>query len=210
MLVEVFARVGRSRNARAVGKTTFRLGVDARILETWQWLIVPTVPSEDPTGEVRYETSRVGGTEPLAARAAKKLQSEEGLVTEYSGVRLRLDLDRFLWGDRDHVRIDDLRDAYAKYLYLPRLRDEAVLHAAVRDGAGKITWASDTFALAEAHDEEADEYRGLIAGAQTDAAIGATAVLVKPDRAQPLLAKQNGTAEDANDEADSGGGQIEA
>ena len=191
---------GQSKQARTKETELDEL-VDARILETWQWLIVPAVPSEDPTGEVRYETTRVGGTEPLAARAAKKLKSEEGLVTEYSGVRLRLDLDRFLWGDGDHVRIDDLRDAYAKYLYLPRLRDESVLHAAVRDGAGKITWASETFALAEAHEEGADEYRGLVGGAQTDAAIGATAVVVKPERAQSLLAFQNGTAGDTGDES---------
>lgn len=180
--------------------------VDARILETWQWLIVPAVPSGDPTGEVRYETTRVGGAEPLAARAAKKLKSEEGLVTEYSGVRLRLDLDRFLWGAGDHVRVDELRDAYAKYLYLPRLRDESVLHAAVRDGAAKLTWASDTFALAEAHEGDGDTYRGLVAGAQVDAAMGSTAVLVKPERAQTLLAAGSAAAADEQEETEAGSG----
>lgn len=164
--------------------------VDARVLETWQWVINPSVPTDDPTGPVRYETMRVGGTEPLAQRVAKKLKSEEGLVTDYSGVRLRLDLDRVLWGEGDHVRVAELRDAYAKYLYLPRLRDEAVLHEAVRNGVASLTWATDSFAVAEAYDEDSDEYRGLAAGFRTEAAMGSTAVVVKPERAQPLVEKQ--------------------
>ena len=166
--------------------------VDARVLETWQWLITPAVPADDPTGPVCYETMRVGGGEPLAQRVGKKLKSEEGLVTEYSGVRLRLDLDRVLWGGGDHVKVAGLRDAYAKYLYLPRLRDEAVLHEAIRDGIAKLTWAGDAFALAEAYDEASGEYRGLIAGLGSDAPIGAAAVLVKPDVAEPLI-EQRGT-----------------
>ena len=199
---------GQSKQARTK-ETELDALVDARILETWQWLITPALPSDEPTGEVRYETTRIGGSEPLAARAAKKLRSEEGLVTEYSGVRLRLDLDRVLWRDRDHVRVDELRDAYAKYLYLPRLRDESVLHAAVRDGAGKLTWETDTFALAEAFDEDTDEYRGLVAGAQIDAAIGASAVLVNPDRAAPLVAAQTGGAEDAGETGEGGDRESE-
>ena len=38
----------------------------------------------------------------------------------------------------------------ARYLYLPRLRDEDVLFAGIRDGLQCITWQSDTFAYAEA------------------------------------------------------------
>lgn len=71
--------------------------VDARLLEAWQWLITPSIPADNPTGEIQWDAVRVAGSEPLAMRAARKLKAEEGLVTEYSGVRLRLDLDRFLW-----------------------------------------------------------------------------------------------------------------
>lgn len=178
--------------------------VDARILETWQWLIVPGVPIDDPTGSVRLETMRVGGSEPLAIRASRKLKSEESLVTEYSGVRLRLDLDRFLWREADYVRVGDLLDAYAKYLYLPRLRDDSVLREAVREGVGRITWADDTFALAEGVGEEAEDFRGLAAGPRSEASIEPSVVLVKPEVAQPLLAKD----EDAPGE-NGGGGKTE-
>ena len=38
------------------------------------------------------------GPDPLAVRVAKKLRNEEALITEYSGARLRMDLDRVpLW-----------------------------------------------------------------------------------------------------------------
>ena len=45
------------------------------------------------------------GQEPIPVRVSRKLALEEGLITEYSGARLRMDLDRVpLWPD-DHVGV---------------------------------------------------------------------------------------------------------
>ena len=45
-----------------------------------------------------------------------KLRGEEGLITTYSGARLRLDLDRIpLWRD-PHLPVRDLWSYYAQYL----------------------------------------------------------------------------------------------
>ena len=153
--------------------------VDARLLEAWQWLLVPSVPADDPTGEIKWEAVRVSGSEPLAVRAARKLKSDEALVTEYSGVRLRLDLERFLWGDREHVRVRELADAYGKYLYLPRLRDPSVLVEAIANGVSALTWREDTFAYAQAFDEEAGRYLGLVAGRLPDVVLDEASVVVK-------------------------------
>ena len=161
--------------------------IDARLLEAWQWLIVPSLPADDPTGEIRWEAARVAGSEPVAVRAARKLKSEEGLVTEYSGVRLRLDLDRFLWTDRDHVGVRELADAYGKYLYLPRLRDQGVLVEAITNGVSALTWRQDTFAYAQAFDEKGDRYQGLIAGRLADVLVDDSAVVIKSEVAAPQL-----------------------
>ena len=186
--------------------------VDARLLEAWQWLIAPSLPADDPTGEMQWEAVRVAGSEPLAVRASRKLKAEEGLVTEYSGVRLRLDLDRFLWTDLDHVGVRELADAYGKYLYLPRLRDRTVLVEAIANGVSALTWREDTFAYAQAFDEQAGRYRGLVAGRHADVVVDGTAMLVKPEAAAPQLEAEVPEAETAGagaagDGADAGDGE---
>jgi hypothetical protein len=46
-------------------------------------------------------------------------------------------------------------DDFARYLYLPRLKDPAVLLGAVRDGVALLTWEQDAFAFADSFDESA-------------------------------------------------------
>jgi hypothetical protein len=136
--------------------------VEQRIGEAYQWLLVPARKPGSP--EIVWETTRAGGSDPLAIRASRKLRSEEALITTYSGARLRMDLDRIpLWRE-DRVAVRDLWGFYSQYLYLPRLRDVEVLLAAIADGVGLMTWRQDGFAYADAIDEAADRFAGLRAG----------------------------------------------
>lgn len=50
---------------------------------------------------------------------------------------------------------------------LPRLKDSDVLLGAVRDGIGRLTWQSRSFAYAEKYDEQKKQYTGLQAGQAT-------------------------------------------
>ena len=52
----------------------------------------------------------------------------------------------------------------ARYLYLPRVRDEDVILAAIRDGLERLTWQDETFASAEGWDQTPGRYKGLRAG----------------------------------------------
>jgi predicted AAA+ superfamily ATPase len=143
-------------------RTEWDESVDQRLHESYQWLLVPSVTPGEAT--VRWEAVRIGGGDPLALRASRKLRSEEGLITTYSGARLRMDLDRIpLWRDSD-VAVRDLWSYYAQYLYLPRLRDVSVLLSAVADGVGRLDWKQDGFAYAEGWDETSQRYAGLRAG----------------------------------------------
>ena len=54
----------------------------------------------------------------------------------------------------DHVAIKQLVEDFARYLYLPRLKEPAVLLEAIRDGLRLLTWSQDSFAYAESFDEE--------------------------------------------------------
>lgn len=136
--------------------------VAARLPETYQWLIVPT--QQDPQAEVTWQAIRLTGQEALAVRASKKLRSDELLITSLAGTRLRMDLDRVPLWRGDHVEIRQLVEDYARYLYLPRLKNSAVLLGAVRDGLGLLTWERDSFAYADSYDEAAGRYRALRGG----------------------------------------------
>jgi len=161
--------------------------VQQRIGETFIWMLTPR--QELGSAEVTWEQTRVAGSEPIPVRVSKKLAGEEGLLTQYAGTRLRMDLDRVpLWpADAGHVSTQQLWSYYAQYLYLPRLRDRTVLVGAIEQGVASMTWESDTFAYAEGFDESKDRYLGLRAGEHVAAVVDSASVLVKPETARKQL-----------------------
>jgi predicted AAA+ superfamily ATPase len=169
--------------------------VDLRITEAYHWLLVPGQP--DPKGEVTWTDLKVQGQDSLAKRAAKKLKNEESLVTEMGGVRLRAELDRIPLWTGNHVRIKQLCEYMARYLYLPRLRDEQVLLAAIQDGAASLMWQSETFAYAEGWDEQRQRYQGLRAAQAFRVVVDERSLVVKPEAALAQFDKDRRTAEEA-------------
>ena len=158
-----------------------------RIAETFVWLLTAEQSPEDPTGPLHWDETRVSGQDALAVRVSKKLKGDEGMITEYSGARLRMDLDRVPLWRGDHVGVRQLWDDYAQYLYLPRLATSAVLLDAIRDGVASMSWSPDTFAYAAAFDGETGRYVDLVGGEQPSVLLDAAAVVVKPDVASVQL-----------------------
>jgi hypothetical protein len=163
----------------------FDEAVTQRIGETFIWMLTPRQDAGKP--EVSWEQTRVSGTEPIPVRVSKKLKVEEGLIGEYSGARLRMDLDRVpLWKD-DHIGVKELWSYYAQYLYLSRLRDSKSLAEAVQNGVASTTWEQDAFAYADAWDEAAGRYVGLVAGSVPSVLVDGVSVVVKPEAARRQL-----------------------
>lgn len=156
----------------------FDEAVVQRVNETFAWVLVPSQTPNNPT--VTWDETRVSGPDALAVRVGKKLRTEEALITEYSGTRLRMDLDRVPLWRGDHVGLKQLWSDYSQYLYLPRLRDSAVLMGAVRSGVALLTWSPDTFAYASAFDEKTTRYSGLVGGQHAAVVLDPSAVVVKP------------------------------
>jgi hypothetical protein len=186
--------------------------VASRLPETYQWLIVPIQPN--PTEPSTWQTYRLSGQGSLAERASKKLVSEELLMPQYSGVRLRMDLDRVPLWRGDHVLVKDLSENMAQYLYLPRLVNQRVLLNAIADGLVTLTWRQDTFAYAHAYDADRNRYQGLTAGNHVQVSADNQAVVVKPEVAQKQLdaaekeAKENKTNGGGASTGQSGNGQV--
>ena len=160
--------------------------VDARIPETFQWLLVPG--QSDPKGDIEWTEIRLQGQDSLATRAARKLKSEELLLPALGDVRLRHELDRVPLWRGDHVAVKQLAEDMAKYLYLPRLRDDDVLLAAIREGVAPRLIPSETFAYAERWDEQKKRYVGLAVNRTIRVLLEGESLLVKPDVAAAQLA----------------------
>jgi hypothetical protein len=136
--------------------------VDARLPEAYQWLLVPTQAS--PSSAIEWQAIRLQGADPLAVRASKKLKNDELLITSFAATRLRMELDRVPLWRGDHVAVRQLVDDFARYPYLPRLRDPAVMVEAIESGLGLLNWTQDSFAMADSFDEAGGRYRGLRSG----------------------------------------------
>lgn len=181
--------------------------VEARIPETYQWLIVPT--QTDPKGAMEWLEIKLGSGngEGLAPRASAKLKGEELLLLQMTpaqtryclgGVRLRHDLDRIPLWRGDHVGLKQLADDFAKYLYLPRLKDADVLLSAVRDGINRLTWNPETFAYAERYDDAQSRYVSLQVGQALQVLLDNQSLLVKPEVAAKQIERDRQAKEAAD------------
>ena len=173
--------------------------VQGRIGETFQWLLVPAQKS--PEQEVTWEGTRLTAQSFLAERASRRMRSDESLITGFGGTRLRMELDKIPLWRGDHVSIRQLIEDFARYTYLPRLREPSVLLEAVGNGLSLLTWEQDSFAYAESYDEEAGRYRGLRAMQTLPIGDGDTGLLVKPEVARRQMDEEAPTIQKSDDGA---------
>ena len=159
--------------------------VAARIGETYQWLLVPVQTS--PQANVEWQAIRLAGQGPLAERASRRMRNDELLITSFAGTRLRMELDRIPLWRGDHVSVRQLVDDFARYSYLARLKEPAVLLEAIRNGLSLMTWEQDSFAYADGYDEIAGRYRGLHFGPRAALSESDPGLLVRPEVARRQL-----------------------
>jgi predicted AAA+ superfamily ATPase len=172
--------------------------VEALLPETYSWLLVPvqqdTQGRLDPAAAVTFESIRLQGADSLAVRVSKRLRNDELLLTSLAGTRLRMELERVPLWRGDHVEVHQLVEDFARYVYLPRLKEPAVLVRAVRDGVDLLTWEQDGFAYADSYDPSTGRYRGLRCGQNLlllDSDL--QGLLVKPEAARRQIEEEQQT-----------------
>jgi hypothetical protein len=183
--------------------------VGSRIPETYVWLLVPgqkRPESAKAFPDVEWQEIRLQGQEALAERASKKLKNEELLITNMAGTRLHLEITQIpLWrAPGNHVGVKQLVDDFARYVYLPRVKNAQVILDAVQDGVARLTWKQDTFAHADSYDSAAHRYRGLEAGRRPNVQLNSDSVVVKPDVAAEQREKEAAQASIPAGSGDSG------
>ena len=175
--------------------------VDLRLAETYHWCLVPHQP--DPTGSVKWESMKADGQGSLASRASRKLVNAGSLGVAYSAELLRGLLGdggvlSSMWA-AGYTSVNALWDAFARYPYLPRMKNQEVLCATVRQGANPISWQITGFAIADAFNAKTGHYVGLTTSGDATTVIGTT-LIVRPDAAAgqlheaeiPVVAEEEG------------------
>lgn len=164
-------------------KSAANATVEARFPETYRWLLVPT--QKGPQENLEWHASRLSGQDSLAARASKRLRSDELMIEKFGTSLLRREMDGIPLWRGNHVAIKQVIDDFARYLYLPRMLGPSAIVDAIRQGFGRTTWREESFAYAETHDEKANRFQGLQLG-NTAISIASEdpGLLVKPDIAQ--------------------------
>ncbi len=167
--------------------------VTARIPEVYQWLLAP-VQKSPQAGSIELQAIRLApGHDALAVRVSKKLRNDEILLTGFAGTLLRMELDRVPLWRGNHVAVKQLAEDFARYPYLPRLKDSTVLVGAMRDGVSLLTWQEESFAFADSFDETTGRYRGLRGGQLVPLAdADSPGLLVKGDAARAQLDADRG------------------
>lgn len=157
-------------------------GVELRLNEAFCWLLVPT--QADASAPIAFTTTRIPGSDSPLGRALRKLRSDEQLLGRWSPQLLRMELDKWLWRDIPHVGVKQLWEYFAKYPYLPRLRDSDVLFDTIREGIR----SADFFGYATGVSN--GSYTGLVFGEASGAIyFDSSSVLVKPEIAQEQVAR---------------------
>jgi predicted AAA+ superfamily ATPase len=129
-------------------------------------------------------TNRANEPEPLPPLAWKKCEAD-GLIVSRLGV-LDNDLGKVWQPAQPHVAVGQLRDWFAQFPYLSKLRDPQVLAKAISEALAR---ADAKYAIADRFDDHNGEYVGLKLGRLVEVALNSDAVLVRREVADAQLAK---------------------
>ncbi len=176
--------------------------ITERIRETYCHLLLPT---QEGTETVVWQSPRLQG-ENLVGRASRKLINDQQMIVSWSPALLRMELDKWLWKEQDHLSVKQIWEYLAQYLYLSRLKDEQVLVDAVRGGVGSLTW-KDFFAYASAVRDDG-KYVGLVTGANPAVTLDGVSILVKPEVAQKQLDEEAASQQALQPDSHQPGGSI--
>jgi len=177
------------------------------IRETYKWLLAPMQEVKNGKGpsDIQWEPFQINpGTQHFGQEIERALKENELLINEWSPIHLVNLLKTWFWKDGvKEVGALDVWQKTCQYLYLPRLRDEAVFRRTVEAGGG----SRDFFGLAYGKDE--GKYLGFTFGHPTTQIFDSSLLLIEPQTAKAyadaLQAAEAAKAKDGTSIPESGG-----
>ena len=183
--------------------------LDVKIREAYNWLLYPHIDLLNSSMDIEWAVEHVeGGRENIVAKMARKLLSDDAAIQNWAPALLKMELDRVLWRNSDHIQVKQLWEYLCQYCYLPRLSDYSVLENAIVRGLG----SKEFFGIAAAF--SGGRYVDLSLGEQK-AFINASDLLVKVGVAEAQINREieatRATAEETSDKVgaqDVGGDDV--
>ncbi len=155
--------------------------LDAKIQEAYSWLLYPRIDLFSGSMDIEWEVEHVaGGGESIVAKMARKLLSDDAAIQNWAPALLKMELDRILWKESDHIQVKQLWEYLCQYCYLPRLSGYSVLENTILRGLG----SKEFFGIAAAF--SGGRYVDLSLGEQK-AFINASDLLVKAEVAETQI-----------------------
>lgn len=150
--------------------------VNLRLNAAYGWLLVPYIDIQNNKKEIVWTPSRVNIENGLSG-ILRKMVSEETLITKWGSQLLVLELDKWLWKEKDAIKISELWANLCTHCYMPRLAGWFVLNETLCEGMKQ-----SHFAIASAKGDKGD-YLDLQMGREVSD-VPETAWLVKPEVAR--------------------------
>lgn len=185
--------------------------LDAKIQEAYSWLLYPRIDLLGGSMDIEWEVEHVaGGGESIVAKMARKLLSDEAAIQTWAPALLKMELDRVLWKDSDHIQVKQLWEYLCSYCYLPRLSGYGVLEDAIKRGLE----SREYFGIAAGFSD--GRYMELSLG-EAKSFVNSSDLLVKPAAARAQIdadaaaarAAAEKAAADAGTTQDDGGFDVE-
>lgn len=168
--------------------------LDAKIQEAYSWLLYPRIDLFSGSMDIEWEVEHVaGGGESIVAKMARKLLSDDAAIQNWAPALLKMELDRILWKESDHIQVKQLWEYLCQYCYLPRLSGYSVLENAIVRGLG----SKEFFGIAAAF--SGGRYVDLSLGEQKPF-INASDLLVKAEVAETQIDREIEAARAATEE----------
>ena len=158
--------------------------VEARIKESWCWLLVPNIDRHTDIKTILWDAIRIsGGNDSIIVKSAKKMIQNEAVIPQWAPSLLLMELNSVLWKQANDIQIKKLWEYLCTYCYLPRLANVSVLENAIRTGINSVEY----FAFAAAYDDS--RYIELKFNQNIDI-VEQSGYLVKTDIAQNQIAEE--------------------
>lgn len=156
----------------------------ARVMQTYCWVLTPSINPEISLKDINLNPKEITVSGSISTSIEKDLVANELLITKYSPIRLLMEMNRFLWQEKNDYPVQDMWKCFCSYCYLPRLTNRRVFDSAINSGLS----TKEYFAVAD----------GILDGKYINLRYGSAAVnndsdiLVKPTAAIKQLASEEG------------------
>ena len=139
------------------------------IRSAWVHVLHPAPPeggdgaSNAAAGYVMHSARLInrGGAKSVPQAVWDKAGRDGTVIAELGPENLARSLEPVWPADRPHIPIEAVRDWFASYVYMPRLRDEATLEGALQKLVEDL---AEPYVFASAFDEDTGTYHGAIEG----------------------------------------------